>query len=75
MPDEFPKYFDEYSKDELIMQSQSFIDPKTSKEEVIKMLMDEADYSWVVSEKGFEYLESHPHYVFFYKASNQIQFV
>lgn len=65
MPDEFPKYFDEYSKDELIMQSQSFIDPKTSKEEVIKMLMDEADYSWVVSEKGFEYLESHPHYVFF----------
>lgn len=65
MPEEFPKYFEKYSKEELIIQSQSFINPKTSKEDVIKILMDEADYSWIVSEKGYEYLESHPLYAFF----------
>lgn len=65
MPDEFPKYFEKYSKEELILQSHSFIDPETSKEEVIKILMNEAEYSWIVTEKGYDYLESHPDYVFF----------
>lgn len=65
MPDEFPKYFEKYSKEDLILQSQSFINPKTSKEDVIKLLIDEADYSWIVSENGFKYLKSNPEYVFF----------
>lgn len=65
MPEEFPKYFENYSKEELIIQSESYINPKISKEDVIKFLMDEGDYSWIVSEKGHQYLKSHPEYVFF----------
>ena len=65
MPDEFPERFKNYSKEELILQSQSYINPKTSKEDVIELLMEEGDYSWVVSEKGYEYLKSHPLFDFF----------
>ena len=58
MPDEFKEHFEKYSTEELIRQSQISIDEDTSKEEVIEILMDEGDYSWIVSDKGLNYLKS-----------------
>ena len=67
MPDEFSKRFENFTKEELMLQSEFSIDSKLSKEEVIELLVDEADHSWIVSPKGYEYLNSHYSYVFFTK--------
>ena len=58
MAEEFPKRFENFSKEELIRESMYAIEPDTSKENVIKRLMDEGEYSWVVSQKGYEFLKN-----------------
>lgn len=65
MPEDFAERFEKFSKEELIRESLYAIDPDTPKEKVIEQLTDEGDYSWIVSERGHEYLEAHPMYDFF----------
>ena len=65
MCEDFSKHFEKFTKKELILQSQSFIDPEISKGDVIKLLAEEGEYSWVITDKGLSYLNSNPLYVFF----------
>ena len=65
LSDEFPTHFEKFTKEELILQSQSSIDNSISKEDVIELLMGEGEYTWIITQKGLEYLNSHPLYVFF----------
>ena len=72
MPEEFPQLLKDYTVEELIRESESSHDPGTTKEDMIKYFMDWCDWSWIVSEKGLEYLNAHPFLDFF--ANNLLDF-
>lgn len=72
MPDKFPELFKDCTAEELIRESESYHDPSTTKEDMINYFMDLCDYSWVVSEKGMNYLKAHPFLDFF--TNNLIEF-
>ena len=72
MPDKFPELFESYTVEELIRESESYHDPNTPKEELIKDFQEEAYYSWIVSEKGLNYLEKYPFLDFF--TNNLLEF-
>ena len=57
--DEFADYLNQYSTDELIEELAYFdISPKKSKDDIINQLMDEGEFSLLVTEKGLDYLKS-----------------
>lgn len=72
MPDEFPVLFKDCTVEELIRESELYHDPDTTKEDMINYFMEWCDWSYVVSEKGFEYLKSSPFLNFF--TNNLIDF-
>ena len=65
MPDKYSELFNEYTVEELIRESESYHDPDTTKEDMIKYFTEWSDFSWIVSEKGLNYLNSHPFLEFF----------
>ena len=72
MPDKFPDIFKDCTVEELKRESESSHDLNTTKEDMIEYFQDWCDYSWIVSEKGHEYLKSHPFLEFF--TNNLIDF-
>ena len=65
MPDKYYELFKDYTVEELKRESESYHDPETTKEDMIEHFIEWSDYSWIVSEKGLEYLESNPFLEFF----------
>lgn len=65
MPDKFDELFKDYSVEELMRESEIWHDPDTTKNDMIKYFKKSSDFSWIVSEKGFDYLKSHPFLDFF----------
>lgn len=65
MPEDFPDLFKDYTAAELIYESESYHKPDTTWDEIVGYFMENSDWSWEVSKKGYEYLEAHPFLEFF----------
>ena len=71
-PDEFPELFKDCTVAELIRESESYHDPDTTKEDMIKFFQEFCECSWIVSEKGLKYLKDNPFLDFF--TNNLLEF-
>ena len=65
MPDQFHELFKDCTVEELIRESESSHNPDTTKEDMINYFIEWCDYSWIVSQKGMDYLNAHPFLEFF----------
>ena len=63
---EFAMYFDVYPTDELKQELKHFdITPKNSRKDILNQFQEYGDYSYIITEKGLEYLKSYPLLDFF----------